>query len=86
VANTVKYTERSITASSRCTCGWSIMKLLSGLDEIIVLMCVNHQAYNYPYHYMNSVSVRGTFPKTAMNNRSIERRVKVTTFAAQCWS
>jgi hypothetical protein len=66
VANTEKYTERSITASS--TCGWSIMRLLSGLDKIVVLMCVNHQAYNYPYHYMNSVSVRGTFPKTAVNN------------------
>ena len=79
VANTEKYTERSITASSRCTCGWSITRLLSGLDKIVVLVWVNHQAYNYPHHYMNSVSVRGTFPKTVMNNRSVERTVKVTT-------
>jgi hypothetical protein len=79
VANTEKYTERSIRASSRCTCGWSITRLLSGLDKTVVLMCVNHQAYNYPYHYMNSVSVRGTFPKTVMNNTSVERTVKVTT-------
>jgi len=28
---------------------------------------------------MTSVSVSGTFPKTAMNNRSVERTVKVTT-------
>jgi hypothetical protein len=79
VANTEKYTERGITASSRHTCGWSITRRLSGLDKIVVLKCVNHHAYNYPYHYMNSVSIRGTFRKTAMNNRSIERTVKVTT-------
>jgi hypothetical protein len=62
------------------TCGWSITRLLSGLEKIVVLMYANYQAYNYPYHYMNSVSVRGTFPKTAMNNRSVERTVKVTTY------
>ena len=78
VANTQKYTARSVRASSRCTCGWSITRLLSGLDKIVVLMCVNHQAYNYPQHYMNSVT--GTFPKTAMNNISVERTVKVTTY------
>jgi len=55
VANKGKCTERSVRASSRCTCGWSITRLLSGLDKIVVLTCVNHQAYNYPYHYMNSV-------------------------------
>jgi len=76
VANTEKYTERSIRASSRCTCGWSITRLLSGLDKI--LMCVNHQAYNYPHHYVNSVT--GTFHKTATNNISVERTVKVTTY------
>jgi len=80
VANTEKYTETSIRASSRCTCGFSITRLLSGLDKIVVLMRVNHQAYNYPYHYMNSVSVTDTFPQTATNNRSVQRTVKVTTY------